>query len=227
MYHSISENQSGPEGAFTITPRVFRQHIQKIKDSGWKVAALSDVASLPASEPAIVISFDDGYADNLDIAAPILREFDFPFTIFIITNYVKERRPGYLSPEQVIELSRDPRVTLGTHGQTHRPLAKLSLDEARTELLNSKRYLEDLTGKKIEYFSFPHGSESRELVEECWKAGYRAVGNSVFGTNPGGNREVKRLCLMARDELLDFELKARGNWDWYAHYQKVRARIGR
>src|SRR5690606_11431185 len=97
----------------------------------------------------ISITFDDGYKNNLTLAAPLLLEKQYPFTVFVIAERVLSGHPDFLSKTELVEMSKLPDVTIGTHGWSHNGLSKLSIQEAQTELTKSKNQIEDWIGKEV------------------------------------------------------------------------------
>lgn len=98
----------------------------------------------------IALSFDDGYRDNLSVAAPLLVDLGVPFTVFICTGAVSERKAGFLGPEEVRELAGLPGARIGSHSVSHSRLTELDDRRLYEELAGSKRYLEDLLGNEVD-----------------------------------------------------------------------------
>src|SRR4051812_2068357 len=92
MYHSVGDDRA----FFTVRPGEFRRHMEFVKKSGYPVRRLrevvDDVESGRPIVPAIVITFDDGYENNFTEALPILKEFNFPATIFVATAFIGSSR---------------------------------------------------------------------------------------------------------------------------------------
>ena len=76
---------------------------------------------------------------------------------------------------EIRRLSRSALITIGAHGYYHNDLARIDADKARCELVKSKQYLEDITGKKINSFAFPYGAYNQPLIDEAKKAGYKQI----------------------------------------------------
>lgn len=115
---------------------------------------LENVIAHPG-ERGIAITFDDGLEDIYTVAYPYLKKKGIPFTIFIVTDFIG--KSGYLSEQQLIELSQDGLCTVGSHGVTHEVLTKLSYYKVEKELKNSKEILERIIGKKVDIFAYSHG----------------------------------------------------------------------
>lgn len=217
LYHAVgSKIAEDSLGIYTIAPELFRQHVDALAAyPGKRYAGLAD--GLPGEGLRIAVSFDDGYKDNLRVAAPMLVERGIPFTVFISTGFVRDRDPNYLSPEEVRELGALPGVTLGTHGVTHIPLAQCDDATLKIELSDSKRYLEDLLGKPVTTMSYPHGAVDQRVRAAVEAAGYAHAGCSRFDIN-APERDPLLLCrtdILGIDSVRVFRQKLHGDWDWY------------
>jgi peptidoglycan/xylan/chitin deacetylase (PgdA/CDA1 family) len=80
-----------------------------------------------------------------------------------------------MRPFEIKELSECKLCTIGSHSYYHNDLARLNIEDARDELIRSKQFLEQITGKAITAFAFPYGTYSRMLVDEAKKAGYNKL----------------------------------------------------
>lgn len=123
----------------------------------------------PTSRSAV--TFDDGLEDVYTIAYPFLKEMGIPFTIFVLTD--KLDQPGYLTTAQLLELAKDPLVTIGSHGTDHTRLSKADKDKQRHELHASKEKLEELLGRPCWCFAYPFGAYNETTLELMRDAGYR------------------------------------------------------
>jgi peptidoglycan/xylan/chitin deacetylase (PgdA/CDA1 family) len=165
----------------------------------------------------LAITFDDGYLDNLTVAAPLLVMRGLPFTVFVIADHVRDRRKGFLDPLSLRELAALPGVTIGAHGTSHHPLNRCDDCALQSELVGSRRYLEDVIGRPVLTMSYPHGAVDRRVRQATADAGYRLAACSYADINRPG----RDLLLLARTEVLAgdnlriFRQKLKGNWDWY------------
>ena len=228
MYHAIGTKVVDDRfGIFSLKPDDFRQQIvllSRCKDV--HVVGFPETAQVGDSS-SVAITFDDGYQDNLDIAAPILLEFGFPFTVFVSSDFVRNRKATFLSPSNLRVLAGLPGVHIGAHGARHVDLTKCTDEILRMELYNSKRYLEDLLGFEVSSLSYPYGAVDRRVRDFAQEAGYRIGASSFAGINRSGSDPL----LLARTEItgLDanrvFLQKLQGHWDWYRWRQRDPASI--
>lgn len=217
IYHAVGSRISEDRlGIYTIAPTLFRQHMDALAAYPEK-SLIGFAEGLPGSGLRIAVTFDDGYKDNLTVAAPILIERNIPFTVFISTEFVRRRDPNYLSPEEIRELGAMPGVTLGTHGATHVPFTQCDDSTLRQELTGSKHYLEDLLGWPVNTLSYPHGAVNRRVRDQVAAAGYTLAACSRFDIN-APDRDPLLLCrtdILGIDSVRVFRQKLHGDWDWY------------
>ncbi|HEX7674838.1 MAG TPA: polysaccharide deacetylase family protein [Bdellovibrio sp.] len=213
MYHSIVEQGCGHD-IYKMSLQKFIHQMQILKNGPWELIPFDQVA-VP-NKKALSITFDDGHRDNFELVYPLLRKMQIPFTIFVITDRVLQNDPAYLSHSQLVELSKDPLVTLGAHGKTHKPLASLPINEAIEELSESKKDLEDTIGRGVNVMSFPLGQWNSELFSKAREIGYTRCGTSVAKGNVFAKMDglVSRQCLFSCESEVSFQQKLNGKWDF-------------
>lgn len=204
VYHSISSPAEPMAGDIDISQTRFEQQLEWLARSG-KVVSLEATLN-HARKDAIAITFDDGYRDNLTVALPLLEKFNLPMTLFVVAGFVDSDR--YLSEEELQEIANHPLITIGSHGLWHRHFNRITLDEARFELTESKRLLEDAIGKPVDLMAWPYGECSAEVEQLTGECGYRAAWAVWQGTN--GSFSRWRVPLGRNDHMLRFIAKASG-----------------
>lgn len=128
----------------------------------------------------LVLTFDDGFVDVYSDVYPLLKREGIPFTVFLTTGLVG--KPGMLSGDQVREMAREPLVSWGAHGVTHRPLTDISPAEAEKEAADSRKAAEALTGKTVNLFCYPDGKHNdavRQLLVKHGFVGACATGRTL------------------------------------------------
>lgn len=218
MYHSVGHRAYGDDhGIFSISQQSFRQHIHRLVNiQSCQVVPLQPL-NLPQQALHVAITFDDGYRDNLHIAAPILIEYGIPFTVFVSSDFIKNRTNGFLVPSELIELAGLPGVTIGAHGKTHRPLTACNDVELEAELCSSKHYIEDLLGRPVTAVAYPFGSANIRVRNKAEQVGYDLGVCTRFDLNMP-DRDPFLLCrcnIERNDTARVFHQKVRGDWDWY------------
>ena len=207
MYHYLSDCEHGDLSAsqYTIPLRGFREQLALLKAEG--VVAedfvgiqqrIDRAGALP--ERYAVLSFDDGDRSNL-AAAEALAAFGYRATFFIVTGPWERggaRALGKAGVRQLVQAGH----SVGSHSVTHRPLTALALSELTEELSSSRKWLEDVTGKAVDFLSAPQGYLSKRVLREASRQGYRLVGNSAEWPNKWPLREasveISRLSIRAR-----------------------------
>jgi len=174
LYHRVANVDDDPH-LLSVEPNNFRAQLQYLK-SKFNIISLEDLfykkQNKQLSKKDIAITFDDGYADNLYNALPILKELKIPATIFITIGKIGDLKPFYwdqntrtedqgraLTKDELIHLTKSPLIGIGAHTLTHPCLSKLKIDLQKREIFKSKQKLESILDKKIISFSYPFGNK--------------------------------------------------------------------
>ena len=171
MYHSVKYEKDNP---VRIAEERFREQMKYLKDNGYTTLTLDEAyaffqSNTPVPKKSVVLTFDDGYVDNFTTAYPILKEFGFKATIFVITNVIGKGE--YLSEVQIKELDEHG-LDIQSHTVNHENLSELSYDKQLATLKNSKEFLEKLLDKQIKYIAYPFGKYNKDTVKAVESAGY-------------------------------------------------------
>lgn len=162
----------------------FTRQIKILSKFGRVVDAFSSGA---IKGTAYAITFDDAFENIIENAIPVLKSKNIPFSIFVSTDHLgslpvwlqnsnsQARNCRLISKEQLINLSQDQLVTIGSHGKSHKKLCNMTDLEAYKELSESKIGIEKLLKKQITMFSFPYGSFTRKQIEIACKVGYQRL----------------------------------------------------
>lgn len=119
---------------------------------------------------AVVLTFDDGWADNHASALPVLAELRLPATIYVPSRLLGT--PGYLDRRQLLEMAAEG-VTVGAHTRTHCDLRACGDRRLESEVRGSREDLEDLLGQPVVSFAYPAGHHDDRVVAAVAAAGYR------------------------------------------------------
>lgn len=191
MYHKINDIPQNPNSVSTSLFEKQLQHLQKnyqIIDVDTVLDCIGNKQPFP--ENAVLLTFDDGYKDNLTEAYPLLKKYGFKALLFIPTDY-----PGIKSlPHDEKVPSSNPTLTweeikaldgvfeIGSHGCSHTILTTLPIEKAREEIVRSKELLQKKLGCAIRTFSYPKGTLAAfdsALENEVRKAGYELCFTSI------------------------------------------------
>ena len=217
MYHAVGTAiRNDVRGLYNMSASRFEQHARLLVHGfGNRLVPLAPPA-LEGDSLRIAVTFDDGYRDNLTAAAPLLVELGVPFTVFVCTGAVADRRAGFLRPQDLRELAAFPGVVIGSHTVRHPRLTECDDRRLHAELADSKAYLEDLLGQSVDSVSYPHGAVDQRVRSAVQEAGYKLGASSRFDINLA-RRDPLLLCrtdIWARDDARVLEQKVRGDWDW-------------
>jgi len=229
MYHSISEAAS----PMSLSPAAFSRQMAWLRQNGWQSLTLR--TAMETDRPprrAVVLTFDDGFADAYLTAWPILREHGMTATVFLVTDQVgqvaswPEARPvaPLLDWGQIKEMA-SAGIEFGSHTATHLDVRTASDDEIYRELVQSKATLEEQLGEEVVSFAYPYGYFRTVLPELLREAGYRyAVLAGGYRDNRGclDAMRLSRTPVWGRDSLFTFQAKVRG-WLAYRHYTEKAA----
>ena len=217
MYHSVGGSALDDlAGLYSISPERFREQMAYLYDYFGPRVTHFEVDSSSADVRRVAITFDDGYSDNLEVAAPILLERGFPFTVFVTSGFVKSGVNGFLSPRGLQDLFSIPGARIGSHGTTHVALTGCDDNSLRNELYSSRCYLEDLLGSEIRSLAYPYGSVDRRVRDAAVSAGYKYGLCSYIGVNKLERDPLllTRTAILSRDSMRMFSQKLDGHWDW-------------
>jgi peptidoglycan/xylan/chitin deacetylase (PgdA/CDA1 family) len=198
-YHRFVKKVRRPDTE--ITPEAFEAQMKELKDKQIAVIAMQDFLAWKRGEKNIpprsaIITFDDGWKSQFEVAWPILKNYGYPLTMFIYTEGI---RPGKYSGgesmtwEQLAEM-RDAGVDIQAHSVTHQDLRKPPYDRftkkrlpqseyeswLENEVAGSKQIIEQKLGVKVNCFAVPYGFYNEHVKEVAMKAGYEAL-FTVYG----------------------------------------------
>ena len=159
MFHHVAE--SCPEGVSpscysSITE--FELLLKQISTSKQFVTLselCDDLDSSIVPSNKVVITFDDVPTDIYENAVPILRKYSVPYTLYISIDLIG--KDCFLSKDQIIELSKDPLCTIGSHTMSHCKMKKKDVD-LHKEVFESKDILKKLINCEVEHFAYPYGT---------------------------------------------------------------------
>lgn len=172
----------------------------------------------PLPERAVGITFDDGYLDLFRHALPALDRVGFRATFFIIAGKTGNEHGEFVetgfAPERLLSWSevrkmREAGMTIGSHALTHTPLDQLSLEAAKSEIVQSKKIIEEGLGSAVRHFCYPKGRWTEAIAAAVREAGYETACATKGGKSL--QREnifcLRRIPIGANDTLWDFGRK--------------------
>jgi len=190
-YYSLSKNKPSK---ISITQDNFKAQMKYLKENGYHVITLDQLLDFldykeQIPEKSVAITFDDGWISVYDIAFPILKEYGFPATIFIYTDFIGGGKA--LSWKQIKELS-EAGFDIQCQTKTHRNLATLKKKESFKEYFNSlemeisypKKLIEKKLNKECKCLAYPYGLTNNLVIAMLKKHGYRAAFTVDKKSNP-------------------------------------------
>ncbi|MBU0759893.1 MAG: polysaccharide deacetylase family protein [Candidatus Omnitrophica bacterium] len=222
MYHKVDD--TADVSKLSVCPRSFESQIHFLKAHNYNAVKLEDVPDLmekgPLPRKTIAITFDDGYENNYTCAYPVLKKYGIPATIFIVPALVGTE--GYLTWDQIVEMSESGVITIGSHTMTHAWLPDLPEQKLDIEVFDSKRAIEGHLRKEVSSFSYPLGGFNSHVRDKVIKAGYKIA----VATNPGKNYPNHDLFAMKRlrisrtsDNLFVFWIEISGFYTWLKEHR--------
>ncbi|MBF6615072.1 MAG: polysaccharide deacetylase family protein [Chloroflexi bacterium] len=193
MYHYIRVNPVARDkvGAdLSVSPQRFSQEMQYLAANGYHTitfdmlaGAVKGTVRLPARP--VLLTFDDGYEDFFTSAYPVLKQFGFHATSFVITGKVGQG--GYLTWDQMRAMQAGGLAQFESHTVNHVEMDRISLSRAQSELVNSKATLEMQLGTQVKYFCYPSGHYDSGVEKLVAKDGYVAAVSTHAGVATGAN----------------------------------------
>ena len=165
MFHHVTGNPGLIKSSCILDYEKFAAFIEAYAS---QCASIQDVVKRKKKNK-IAVTFDDGLEDVFTVAYPLLKERGVPFTVFIVTEFLNT--PGYITQEQLEILSADTLVTIGSHGLSHEIFPEMSSEKKKEELISSKKILEGITKRDVEFFAYSHGQYDAQTLKlvKCYK----------------------------------------------------------
>ena len=177
-YHEVTPDREND--CMNVKPEVFRRHIREFKEAGYVFIHVGDLLNhaaglAPLPEKALLITFDDGYADNYNYAFPVLREEQVPGTFFVVSGTIgKDNR---MTAGQLREMQANG-MMIGSHTVNHENLTGMNAKDIDFELRTSKETLEKILGKPVCALAYPTGKVNETVLDKaksCYDMAFVAV----------------------------------------------------
>jgi peptidoglycan/xylan/chitin deacetylase (PgdA/CDA1 family) len=224
IYHRFDEDKYPSTNIDTAR---FREQLEYLKSHNYTVISLQELvdslhhnSSLPAR--SVVITIDDGYRSVYEKAWPLLKEYGFPFTVFLYTKATENKHWNYLTWSQVAEM-KAAGVDFQDHGFAHEHMAfrpsGLNMtqyrDWIRADIELSNRLLSEKLGEKPRFFAVPYGEYNQILLDEIRSLGYEAI----LLQDPGSVSNETDSFAIPREPILGTD------WSTMQHFQRVLDRV--
>jgi peptidoglycan/xylan/chitin deacetylase (PgdA/CDA1 family) len=195
MYHRITNEATFP--GLAVTPRQFERQLAFLRRFGYTGLTMLELAEALAGKTSlpkrpVVITFDDGYADNYATAWPLLQKYGYKATIFLVSAFVGQtssfdpvlpveyQTSQMLTPSQILEMAQQG-IEFGSHTHTHKALPQLEPALRLQELEQSRHTLAALLGHEVYSFAYPYSQVDAPSETDVETAGFRLA---VAGKGP-------------------------------------------
>jgi peptidoglycan/xylan/chitin deacetylase (PgdA/CDA1 family) len=174
LYHHLAKKD--PQDSYYVSPEIFDEQLKWLKDNDFESISFKDLydglyndKKLP-NKP-VVISFDDGNADNFTLALPILKKYDFKAIFFVRLDWIG--KGDKMNLQNLKQLLADG-MEIGSHTMTHQLLTSVDDAALASELSDSRAALEQSLKTKIEFVAYPGGNHDERVLAGAKSAGYLA-----------------------------------------------------
>jgi peptidoglycan/xylan/chitin deacetylase (PgdA/CDA1 family) len=234
VFHDVGDDGSD---LFAVTKRRLADYLSLLKDQGYTTVRAGDLAAAgPAAlsgERLAVLTFDDAYAAQRDIAAELLAQHGMTATFFVISSFLSQDRSrcvfagkqhDFLGAEDLRQMALAG-FEIGSHSHTHALCGTLSPDQVEREAALSKQILQQELGRPVTAFAYPYGRQrafSGATRAALQKSGY-ATAFTVEGTRVGQDCDPLRLprtCIGRFDTPATFRRKLHGCYDFIGRVRK-------
>lgn len=229
MYHHVLPMGGG----LAVTPEIFEDHLAALQRNGWQTLSGKEFLHLLQSgnipDKTVLLTFDDGFADNYVYAYPILKRYGMKALLFVATSFIESsdmKREGFvpLPHDEAWKLASSERRSevmctwnelrdmeesgvfdIQSHGHSHNIpqfINERKHSDIKEDLSVSKRMLEEMLSKDIRHLAWPKGCYNQAAVDTAEDLGFKAIYTSERG--PNTNIDLKRLR----------RLPAKGNGKW-------------
>lgn len=218
MYHQVGPHRPGsPLNKWRVPEALFRRQVEWLEGRGYRGISLRELldGALPPRARPVVLTFDDGFDGVRTAALPVLREFGFSATVFVVAGRLggvddwNDERPGErLVDADGVRALAAAGLEIGSHGLNHRNLMGLDDAALREETAGSRKRLEEVAGSPVASFCYPYGGFDDRAVAAVRAAGYRAatVIRSGIADPAGDLYRIRRVPVRGTDPFLDFSL---------------------
>ena len=191
MYHALEPDNS----VIAVSPAIFSRQMRWLHDNHYRTLSLSTLTQYLDQKQAlpprsVVITFDDGFESVYSHAFPILSEYNFSATIFLVSDYCGGQnnwpnQPALVPPQrlmrwsQIQEMDRHG-IEFGGHTLSHPWLNRLTVNQVVLEVQESKAAIEDKLGHAIEHFAYPYG-QFNDVIKTMVGDVYRSACTTQLG----------------------------------------------
>ena len=193
QYHHVSNETPA---ITSLSPSTFAEHMAYLKDNNFNVVDLPVLmakiqAKQPLPDKTVAITFDDGYNSVLEHAHPLLKQYNWPYTIFINPKFINDGYTGHIGWEKLNQMAKEG-ATLANHTMKHDYLVRRPADVSEKDWLDSvmkdidtaEQLIKQHTGQNHKMLAYPYGEFNLALQQRLADAGYLAFGQHSGAVGP-------------------------------------------
>jgi peptidoglycan/xylan/chitin deacetylase (PgdA/CDA1 family) len=218
MYHSINFDPKNPQNILRVPKDKFAAEMKWLHDNEYTTLSLDELYNAvsnnkPVAEKSVVLTFDDGYGDNYDNALPVIKQYGFKATVFMISSKVGDSKNGYLTAAQIKEMDKNG-MHIECHTVHHPDLSTLSYNQQYNELSKSKADLEALLGRPVDYIAYPSGKYNSSSIKAAKAIGYKLCFKMNGGIASISSSRYEFPRAFVGEDLQDFKNRVKGTADY-------------
>lgn len=226
-YHSVNPT---PADKYSVSPAALARQLSFVRDH-YPIVALRDIRKhFGRGGRKVIVTFDDGFADFVAFAHPILVRLGIPVTLFVPTGYLggwnlwdagntDVGRKRLMTAADLRAVCADRLVDAGSHTMDHLSMKDLSVPEMYVQARGARQFLEALLGTPVTMFSYPYGhwtnfSSTTERV--LAESGYEIAVTGCWGTRNSAKNLLclRRIATVESDTALSLRAKIEGFYNW-------------
>ena len=245
MYHSVLPGRGIPDWPWAVSLQCFRSQLDFFAAEGWATPTVTDLVSAPEkyTSRTAVITFDDGYADNL-VAWDELQERGMRATCFVVSGSIGREpawpfdghRSGRLLNSAELRGLQSAGMEIGSHTVNHVRLTQVDEGRRLDELFESKAKIEDILGNTVSSFAYPYGAWDPVCAKAVRDTGYDSActNRSGWALRDSDRYQLRRLTVFNNDTVSSLARKLslgdnNVNWHQILRYtsRRLAQRLGR
>ena len=188
MYHYVSELPPNPDRYrldLTVLPEDFKAQLQYLADAGYHTITLTDLylhlaQGYPLPAKPIILTFDDGYRDAYEVVFPLLLDYGFTATFFVLATPAHFEWADYLTWGQMSEMAYAG-MDIQAHGRDHVDLRGASYDYLVYQVLGIQEAIGHHVGRPSRFFCYPSGRYDDNVIDVLKSAGYWGAVTTEWG----------------------------------------------
>jgi peptidoglycan/xylan/chitin deacetylase (PgdA/CDA1 family) len=188
MYHYVSDLPADADAYrrdLTVSPEAFRAQLEYLEEADYRTITLTDLylhltEGYPLPKKPVILTFDDGYRDAYEVVFPMLLDYGFTGTFFVLSTPAHYESPDYLTWAQMDEMAQAG-MSIQSHGRDHVDLRNRSYDFLVYQTLGIQEAIEQHTDIQPRFFCYPGGRRDGNVIKVLESAGYWGAVTTEWG----------------------------------------------